>query len=128
MKKNVYLFEINDVIANQMKLPYSTGLIWSYCLEAQAVKDNYQLAEWFYYRDDDKSLDTMFDNVDNPSVVGFNCFVWNKEMVGRQPLKLYLKMVMWKPVLSRGLKKTRTIRLGQATRPVFVQLLPTTRP
>ena len=79
MKKNVYLFEINDVIANQMKLPYSTGLIWSYCLEEQAVEDNYQLAEWFYYRDDDKNLDTMFDNVENPSVVGFNCFVWNWE-------------------------------------------------
>ena len=56
MKKNVYLFEINDVIANQMKLPYSTGLIWSYCLEEGAVKENYQLAEWFYYRDDDKNL------------------------------------------------------------------------
>jgi len=51
MKKNVYLFEINDVIANQMKLPYSTGLIWSYCLEAQAVKDNYQLAEWLTWEE-----------------------------------------------------------------------------
>lgn len=88
MKKNVYLFEINDVIANQMKLPYSTGLIWSYCLEAQAVKDNYQLAEWFYYRDDDKNLDTMFDNVDNPSVVGFNCFVWNWEFNKKMAKKI----------------------------------------
>jgi len=79
MKKNVYLFEINDVIANQMKLPYSTGLIWAYCLEDESVKENYQLDEWFYYRDDERNLDTMFEDIKDPSVVGFNCFVWNWE-------------------------------------------------
>ena len=77
--KNVYLFEINDVIANQMKLPYSTGLIWAYCLEDERVAKNYKLDEWFYYRDDDRNLDTMFEDIKDPSVVGFNCFVWNWE-------------------------------------------------
>ena len=60
-KKNIYLFEINDVIANQMKLPYSTGLIWSYCIEEKLVEDNYALDGWFYYRDDERNLDTIFD-------------------------------------------------------------------
>jgi len=78
-KKNIYLFEINDVIANQMKLPYSTGLIWSYCIEDERIRDNYTLDQWFYYRDDDVNLDTMFEKIQNPSVVGFNCFVWNWE-------------------------------------------------
>ena len=74
--KNIYLFEINDVIANQMKLPYSTGLIWSYCLEDQRVVDNYSLDGWFYYRQD---LDVIFEQIKDPHIVGFNCFVWNWE-------------------------------------------------
>ena len=74
MMKNVYLFEINDVIANQIKLPYSTGLIWSYCILDKEIEKNYNLDGWFYYREDD---DVIFDKIENPSVVGFNCFVWN---------------------------------------------------
>ena len=74
MMKNVYLFEINDVIANQIKLPYSTGLIWSYCILDKEIEKNYSLDGWFYYREDD---DVIFDKIKNPSVVGFNCFVWN---------------------------------------------------
>ena len=43
MKKNIYLFEIEDVIANQAKLPYRTGLIWSYCQEIDQIKINYKI-------------------------------------------------------------------------------------
>ena len=39
MKKNIYFFEIEDVLTNQAKLPYRTGLIWSYCLEHKKIKD-----------------------------------------------------------------------------------------
>ena len=74
--KNVYLFEINDVIANQMKLPYSTGLVWSYCIEDKKIVDNYKLDGWFYYRQD---LDIIFNQIKEPSIIGFNCFVWNWE-------------------------------------------------
>ena len=86
--KNVYLFEINDVIANQMKLPYSTGLIWAYCLEDKKVAENYKLDEWFYYRDDERNLDTMFEDIKDPSVVGFNCFVWNWEFNNKMAKKI----------------------------------------
>ena len=71
---NVYLFEINDIIANQMKLPYSTGLIWSYCILDEQVTKNYNLDGWFYYR---QEMDTILSQIENPSVVGFSCFVWN---------------------------------------------------
>ena len=69
-KKNVYLFEINDIIANQMKLPYSTGLIWSYCILDKQVTDNYNLDGWFYYR---QEMETVLSQIDNPSVIGFSC-------------------------------------------------------
>ena len=73
-KKNVYLFEINDVLTNQIKLPYSTGLIWSYCLTIKDITDNYRLADWFWWREDPELI---LDRIDSPDVIGFSCFVWN---------------------------------------------------
>ncbi len=75
--KNIYLFEIEDVIANQAKLPYRTGLIWSYCLEIEQIKKNYHLNGWYWYRDKDKTLENIFNDITSPSVVAFSCFVWN---------------------------------------------------
>jgi len=72
--KNIYLFEINDVLTNQIKLPYSTGLIWSHCLLNGDIKENYNLDGWFYYRQDEEEI---LSQIKNPSVIGFNCFVWN---------------------------------------------------
>ena len=74
LKDNVYLFEINDVLANQAKLPYSIGLIWSYCSARQLVDDNYQLSEVFWWR---QSTEEILNKMKEPSVIGFSCFVWN---------------------------------------------------
>ena len=77
MKKNIYLFEIEDVLANQAKLPYRTGLIWSYCIEVEKIKKNYKLNGWFWYRDKKNTLENIFKKISNPSIVAFSCFVWN---------------------------------------------------
>ena len=68
--KNAYLFEINDIIANQIKLPYSTGLIWSHCILNEEIKNNYDLAGWFYYREDQEDI---LAKVKDPHVIGINC-------------------------------------------------------
>ena len=60
-KKNIYLFEISDVLANQAKLPYSTGLIWSYCIQEKKISENYNLDNWFWYKDDENTVDTIFN-------------------------------------------------------------------
>ena len=73
-KKNIYLFEINDVIANQIKLPYSTRISWSHCILDKQITDNYKLDGWFYYRQD---MDAIFNQIKDPAVGGFNSFVWN---------------------------------------------------
>ena len=75
-KRNVYLFEVNDIIANQVKLPYSTGLIWSYCILDKQITDNYELAGWVYWRQD---MNVVLESIKDPDVIGFNCFVWNYE-------------------------------------------------
>ena len=76
-KKNLYLFEISDVLANQAKLPYSTGLIWSYCLEEKKISENYNLANWFWYKDEDNTVDAIFEKIENPSIIGLATFIWN---------------------------------------------------
>ena len=74
MKKQVYLFEISDNFAGQVKLPYSTGLIWGHCILDNTIKSNYDLGGWIYYRD---NIDKILSKIDNPSVVGISNFVWN---------------------------------------------------
>ena len=76
-KKNIYLFEISDVLANQAKLPYSTGLIWSYCIQEKKISENYNLDNWFWYKDDENTVDAIFNKIDNPSVIGLATFIWN---------------------------------------------------
>ena len=76
MKKQVYLFEISDTYNGQVKLPYSTGLIWGYCILDNTIKSNYELGGWLYYRDD---IDKILSKVENPSIVGFSNFVWNTQ-------------------------------------------------
>ena len=77
MKKQVYLFEISDITENQVKLPYSTGLIWGHCILDNAIKSNYELGGWIYYRD---KIDSILSKVENPSIVGFSNFVWNTQL------------------------------------------------
>jgi putative methyltransferase len=72
--KEVYLFEISDITANQVRLPYSTGLIWGYCALYDDIKLNYNLSGWFYYRE---KIDKILNEINSPSVIGFSNFVWN---------------------------------------------------
>jgi radical SAM superfamily enzyme YgiQ (UPF0313 family) len=74
MKKNVYLFELSDIFANQVYLPYSSGVVWSYCNSKKEVTDNYVLKDWFYYRQD---IHKILSKIENPDVLGFSCFMWN---------------------------------------------------
>ena len=73
-KKNIYFIEVNTIysgIEKKIKLPYSIGLIWSYCLQNKEIRDNYELADWICHRD---SLDETFERIKDPSIVGFSCF------------------------------------------------------
>lgn len=72
--KKVYLFEISDITENQIKLPYSTGLIWGHCILDNAIESNYELGGWIYCRD---KIDRILSKVENPSIIGFSNFVWN---------------------------------------------------
>tara|TARA_B100000029_G_scaffold516349_1_gene629007 strand:+ start:2051 stop:3964 length:1914 start_codon:yes stop_codon:yes gene_type:complete len=74
MKKNLYLLELSDVFANQVYLPYCSGVVASYAFSKEQIKNEYELKDWFYYR---QPPEDILEKIENPSVVGFSCFIWN---------------------------------------------------
>jgi putative methyltransferase len=107
MKKNIYFFEIEDVLTNQAKLPYRTGLIWSYCLEHEKIKDNFNLDGWYWYRDKNNTVEKIFKKINNPKLVAFSCFVWNwnwNMQMAKKIKKKWPKCIIliggWQPPIS----------------------------
>ena len=49
-------------------------MIWGHCIVDNAIKSNYELGGWIYYRDE---IDRILSKVENPSIIGFSNFVWN---------------------------------------------------
>ena len=72
--KNIYLFELSDVFANQVYLPYSSGVVWSYIKNNPIIKKNYQLKDWFFARD---KASNIINKIENPNILLFSCFMWN---------------------------------------------------
>jgi radical SAM superfamily enzyme YgiQ (UPF0313 family) len=79
IKKSVYLFQPQDVINSGDEenywLPYSAACLWSYVMQFPDISDYYELRNIFFKRE---PHDYVLENLDNPSVVGFSCYVWNE--------------------------------------------------
>ena len=72
--KNIYLFELSDVFADQVYLPYSSGVVWSYVKNIKEIKENYILRDWFYAREE---AEDIIAKIKNPDILLFSCFMWN---------------------------------------------------
>ncbi|MCP4350243.1 MAG: hypothetical protein GY795_32600 [Desulfobacterales bacterium] len=75
-KRELYLFEIDDVFQNQVILPYKTGLLWAKAKRNRKIYDNYKLTRWFYYRE---NIQKIIKKIEYPDVIGFSCYIWNWE-------------------------------------------------
>lgn len=71
--KNLYILELSEIYDNQVRLPYSTGVIWSYCKTHLDIKLNYNL-NWFFYKQDPQKI---IDQIIDPDIIIFSSFVWN---------------------------------------------------
>lgn len=80
MKQNVYLaqpqYSIGVGKEKNYWIPYSIGCVWSYCYQYQDIQENYQLVKLLFKRDPHEQV---LSNIDNPSVVAFSCYQWNRE-------------------------------------------------
>lgn len=72
--KNLYILELSEIYNKEVRLPYSTGVIWSYCKQNPKIKDNYNLVEWFFYKDFSENI---IKKIVDPDIIIFSSFAWN---------------------------------------------------
>ena len=72
----ISFLELSDITANQVKLPYSTGLIWGYCKLNPLLEKNYSfnMEDWIYYRQDESKI---INQIKDSDIIGVSNFVWN---------------------------------------------------
>ena len=73
----VGFLELSHVFANQIKIPYSTGCVWSYCRADPEIKHTFDLNDWFYVLDDKFDVHATAEQLSECDVVGVSHFVWN---------------------------------------------------
>jgi len=76
--KNVYLFQPQYSVEYRKEktywIPYSAGCIWSYVNQFDDIRQQFELKEIIFKREDP---DGVVDRMVNPAVCGFSCYVWN---------------------------------------------------
>ena len=73
---NVYLCQVNNTYGLNAFLPYSVALLQSYALTIPTIKENYNFKGFFYLRE---PLENILNKLENPSVFGISCYIWNWE-------------------------------------------------
>lgn len=66
----------NSQYGNSIYFPYAAGSLIAYAFEDETVKKSYDFCGFVYKKTD---ICEVLDNMHNPSVVGFSCYVWNYE-------------------------------------------------
>lgn len=87
--KNLYILELSEIFDKEVRLPYSTGVIWSYCKQNEVIKNNYNLKEWFYRKE---SPANIIEQIVDPDVMIVSSFVWNWEFnkkIAREVKEVY---------------------------------------
>ena len=67
--KNIYLFELSDVFANQVYLPYCSGVVWSYVKNNPYIKDTFNELDIGNYRTFFKLKPPLRSNSDREALV-----------------------------------------------------------
>ena len=68
-------FQTGPKHLNSYYLPYSVGSLWSYLLQEQKIKDNYQVDNWIFRREE---LQSVVDRCKNTDIVFISLYIWNK--------------------------------------------------
>ena len=59
---------------NAYFLPYSVGILWSFCRTSETVKNSFELDKLVWRRED---IETLAQDIKDNAVVGFSCYIWN---------------------------------------------------
>jgi putative methyltransferase len=70
MKKKIFIASLNEV----PYIPLIYGYLRVYCELDEVLKNTYSFEEPFYYK---TSVQEVLSRIENPSVLGLSCYVWN---------------------------------------------------
>lgn len=77
MKKKIYLVQVNVTYSDFIAyLPYAAGCIEAYALSDPQICSEYCFGDILYMR---KTIDEAMEDIRDPYLVGFSCYVWNME-------------------------------------------------
>ena len=57
-------------------IPYSIGCLWSYASQFDDIKQNVNLKDIIFRRE---NIDSLVDRLEDPDVIAFSCYMWNWE-------------------------------------------------
>ena len=57
-------------------IPYSIGCLWSYASQFDDIKQNVNLKDIIFRRE---NVDSLVDRLEDPDVIAFSCYMWNWE-------------------------------------------------
>ena len=57
-------------------IPYSIGCLWSYASQFDDIKENVDLKDIIFRRE---NVDKLMDRLEDPDVIAFSCYMWNWE-------------------------------------------------
>ncbi len=77
MKKTIYLVQVNVTYSDFIAyLPYAAGCIQAYAESDAELMKSYRFGDILYMR---KTVDEALEEIRDPYLVGFSCYVWNME-------------------------------------------------
>ena len=57
-------------------IPYSIGCLWSYASQFDDIKENVELKDIIFRRE---NVDSLVDRLEDPDIIAFSCYMWNWE-------------------------------------------------
>ena len=75
--QKVSFLELCHSFDGQVKIPYSTGCIWSYCQSIDYIRKQYQLHHWIYELDENLNINETAEKLSESDCLGVSYWVWN---------------------------------------------------
>ena len=77
--QRIGFLELSHIFTNQIKLPYSTGCVWSYCKTDEEITNNYyfDVHDWHYILDGNFNVSSTARKLAECDIIGVSYFIWN---------------------------------------------------